>query len=84
MFCVLGYFCYFPIMQHFSDCDGNAIFGISSKQIAICTNSYQNPTQFDLPIQSFDDLGVLSKITNTTILDSTILISLLALGVRFF
>jgi hypothetical protein len=36
------------IMQHLSDCDGNTIFGISSKQIAIWTKSYQNRTQFDL------------------------------------
>jgi hypothetical protein len=33
-------------MQHFSDCDGSAIFGISSKQVGICTNSYQHRIQF--------------------------------------
>jgi hypothetical protein len=33
-------------MQHFSDCDGSAMFGISP--VAIWTNSYQHPTQFDL------------------------------------
>jgi hypothetical protein len=38
----------FTIMQHFSDCDGNAIFRISSNNLSIWTNSYQNPTQFDL------------------------------------
>jgi hypothetical protein len=35
-------------MQHLSDCDGSAIFRISSKQIANCTNSYQDRMQFDL------------------------------------
>jgi hypothetical protein len=35
-------------MQHFSDCNGSAIFRISSKQVVICTNSYQHRMQFDL------------------------------------
>jgi hypothetical protein len=86
---------YFAIMQHVSDCDGNAIFGISSKQNTIRTNSYQNRTQFDFVQTSskfeiltylgakFEVLtylgggllltvvGVLSKITNTTITTNT-------------
>jgi hypothetical protein len=35
-------------MQHFADCDGSAIFRISSKQIAIRTHSYQTRMDFDL------------------------------------
>jgi hypothetical protein len=35
-------------MQHFSDCDWNAIFGISSNNVSIWSNSYENPMQFDL------------------------------------
>jgi hypothetical protein len=69
---------FLAIMQHFSDCDGSAIFGIHSKQVAIWINSYQNRTQFDLfqtsskfevltylgggPLLTV--LGVLSKITD--------------------
>jgi hypothetical protein len=34
-------------MQHFSDCVGSAIFGISSNKVAIWTNSYQIPMHFD-------------------------------------
>jgi hypothetical protein len=51
--------CYFTIMLHFSDCDGSAIFRISSKNLAHCTNSYhigRNLTCFR-PVQSFDLLG---------------------------
>jgi hypothetical protein len=39
---------YYAIMQHFSDCDGSAIFGISSKNTAISTNTYQHRMLFDL------------------------------------
>jgi hypothetical protein len=46
--CFVVCWCYVAIMQHFSDCDGSAIFRISSTQIAICTNSYQHRMQFDL------------------------------------
>jgi hypothetical protein len=35
-------------MQHFSDCDGSAIFRISSNNLSIWTNPYQHPMQFDL------------------------------------
>jgi hypothetical protein len=35
-------------MQHLSYCDGSAIFRISSKNLPIYTNSYQNPMQFEL------------------------------------
>jgi hypothetical protein len=72
-------------MQHFSDCDGSAMFRVSSKQIAIWTTSYQNPEQFDLVQTSskfevlthlgggplLTVLGVLSQITNTTITTNT-------------
>jgi hypothetical protein len=37
---------YFAIMQHFSDCDGSAIFG--TETIAMWNNSYQHPMRFDL------------------------------------
>jgi hypothetical protein len=36
------------IMQHFSDCDGSAIFRISSKKGANRTNSYQHRMQIDM------------------------------------
>jgi hypothetical protein len=39
---------YYAIMQHFSDCDGGAIFRISSNKFVICTKSYQNRRRFDL------------------------------------
>jgi hypothetical protein len=65
-------------MQYFSDCDGSAIFRISSNNVAIWTNSFHNPMHFDVfwtsstfslswvggPLLTV--LGVLSKITNTT------------------
>jgi hypothetical protein len=35
-------------MQHFSDCDGSAIFRVASKNVGICINSYQNRTLLDL------------------------------------
>jgi hypothetical protein len=35
-------------MQHFSDCDGRAIFRVSSKNRFICPNSYQNRMECDL------------------------------------
>jgi hypothetical protein len=35
------------IVQHFSDCDGSAIFRISSNKVAVWNNSYQNPMQLD-------------------------------------
>jgi hypothetical protein len=39
---------YSAIMHHFSDCDGSAIFGISSINLSIWTNSYQHRMEFDL------------------------------------
>jgi hypothetical protein len=40
--------CVFTIMQHFSDCDGSAIYRISPNNLSIWTKSFQNPMQFDL------------------------------------
>jgi hypothetical protein len=39
---------FFAIMQHFSDCDGSAMFRISSNKHTKCNNSYQHQTLFDM------------------------------------
>jgi hypothetical protein len=42
------------IMQHFSDCDGSAIFRVSSNNCRIWPNSRLNPMQFDVrQVRSF-------------------------------
>jgi hypothetical protein len=76
---------YYAIMLHFSDCNGGATFGISSKQVAVCTDSYQIPMEFVFFRSSsklslilgggplLTVLGVLSKIVNTTTTTTTIL-----------
>jgi hypothetical protein len=74
-FCVVGVF--FAITQHFSDCDGSAIFRVSprtnSQSAPILINLGCNLTCFS-PVQSFDLLGwgshflrVLSHIAKKTV-----------------
>jgi hypothetical protein len=72
-------------MLHLSDCDGSAIFRISSNKVAIWTDSLQNRMEFDIVQTSsklyvltylgggplLTVLGALSQIINTTTTTST-------------